>query len=141
MVTRYLLDTNVFSERSKPKPNPAVLRWLRSLQQNQVYLSVLTIGEIRYGIDKHKDPKRRSELQSWLEEDLAIELLNQIVDVDWSVAEKWGSICAHSENTLAAIDSLLGATALVHNFVLATRNTKHFRTITGLEVINPWDYP
>ena len=133
----YLLDTNVISETMRAKPNPAVLDWLSSIDIRKFYLSVLSLGEIRKGVEKLEDTKRKQKIIQWLEIDLQKIFANRIIVVDSIVADKCGYICA--QENLPAIDSLLGASALVHNLKLVTRNVKDFKAISGLEIVNPWN--
>jgi len=133
----YLLDTNVISETIRAKPNPVVLEWLASIDSRKFYLSVLSLGEIRKGIEKLEDTKRKQKIIQWLEIDLKKIFADRIIMVDSIVADKWGYICA--KENIPAIDSLLGASALVHNLKLVTRNVKDFQSISGLEIVNPWD--
>jgi predicted nucleic acid-binding protein len=133
----YLLDTNVISETIRAKPNPVVLEWLTSIDIRKFYLSVLSLGEIRKGTEKLEDTKRKQKIIQWLEIDLKKIFADRIITVDSIVADKWGYICA--QDNLPAVDSLLSASALVHNLKLVTRNVKDFKSISGLEIVNPWD--
>lgn len=135
----YLLDTNVVSEPIRPKPNKAVSRWLKSVPEFSLFLSVLTIGEIRKGIEK-LGGKRKERLESWFDETLCPFYSGRILPIDFGVAERWGSLTSASSaagRTLSAIDSLLAATALHHELTIVTRNDSDFR-LTNLSVINPW---
>ena len=133
----YLLDTNVISETMRAKPNPIVLDWLSSIDIRKFYLSVLSLGEIRKGVEKLEDIKRKQKIIQWLEIDLKKIFADRIITVDSIVADKWGYICAQAN--VPAVDSLLGASALVHNLKLVTRNVIDFKAISGLEIVNPWD--
>lgn len=135
----YLLDTNVISETVKPSPNPKVLAWLNDIPNHNLALSVLTLGEIRKGAEKHTDPRKKAKIIKWLEIDLVKWFENRIISIDMRVADKWGHLCGSSPQPLPAIDCLLAATALCHNLTLVTRNTKDFTSIPGLELFNPWD--
>lgn len=133
----YLLDTNVISETIKNSPNPKVLEFLTSIDAYQFYLSVLTIGEIRKAIEKVMDQNKKQKIIQWLEYDLINKFQGRIINIDCAVAEKWGYISAVAN--IPAIDGLIGASALVHNLKLITRNTKDFSSIMGLEIIDPWN--
>ncbi len=133
----YLLDTKVISEIIKTEPNPNVLAWFKSLNINIFFLSVITLGEIRKGVEKLPDSKKRQFITSWLEIDLPKVFLGRIVDIDAAVCDKWGFISAKS--SIPAVDGLIAASALVHNHKLVTRNLKDFVNIPGLEIFNPWD--
>lgn len=133
----YLLDTNVISETIKKAPNKHVITWLLGLDGKKFFLSVLTLGEIRKGVEKLQDPSRKQKIIQWLENDLLDKFQGRIIPIDARVADKWGYLCA-SKN-FPAVDSMIAASALVYNFKLVTRNTKDFLGIDSLELINPWE--
>lgn len=135
---RYLLDTNVLSETVRVHPNLNVKKWLQASSPETLFISVLTLGEIRRGIEKLGDSKRRTHLVSWLENDLLKWFGSNILPVTFEVAERWGYITATVNHSLNAIDTLLAATALTHNLKMVTRNIKDFQ-VPGLEVINPFE--
>lgn len=108
----YLIDTNVISELIKVKQNTWVVEWFNAVQNRDLYLSVLTIGEIRKGIGKIKDIKRREKVCTWLDQELTSWFAGRILPIDQQVANKWGVIQAQSGRTLPAVDSLIAATAL-----------------------------
>ncbi|MDQ6971614.1 MAG: type II toxin-antitoxin system VapC family toxin [Mariprofundaceae bacterium] len=134
----YLLDTNVLSELVRAKPNPAVLAWFGNVPDDSLYISVLTIGEIRKGVELLADGARREKLRVWLEHDLPDWFESRVLAVDMPVAERWGKLQAEAGRSVPAIDSLLAATALHHELRMVTRNVQDF-VFTGLELINPWD--
>ena len=135
----YLLDTNIICEVVKPKPTPCVLDWLNTIPAENVFLSVLTLGEIRKGIEKINDLKRREFIRHWLENDLPLYFSDRILSIDIKVADQWGRLQSNLKgNVLPTIDGLLAATALTHQLRLVTRNQKDF-TMCPLEVINPWE--
>ncbi|MGV3740464.1 MAG: PIN domain-containing protein [Gammaproteobacteria bacterium] len=109
----YLLDTNIISETIKKKPNPHVLSWLSSIESSKFFLSVLTMGEIRKGIEKLEDLAKKQKILQWLEEDLVKKFYGRIISIDIDIADKWGYIS--SLQNLSAIDALIAATAIVHN--------------------------
>lgn len=135
---KYLLDTNIISETIKQKPDTHVQQWLELVPSNQLYVSVLTLGEIRFGIEKLVDSARKNYITTWLENDLALWFADHIMPVSLEVADKWGHIS--SQTKLPVIDSLIAATALVHNMKLVTRNVKDFKMVAGIEIINPWNF-
>lgn len=135
----YLLDTNVVSELVKVKPNERVMKWFQVIPSDSLYLSVLTLGEIRKGIENIVDTRRKEKLRIWLEHELPDWFGNRILSIDQHVVDCWGRIQASSKNPLPAIDSLIAATAIHSNLVLVTRNTTDFK-FSVLEVINPWNY-
>jgi len=133
----YLIDTNVLSELVRPKPNPAVLAWFRDVPDDSLYISVLTIGEIRKGVESVAAVARREKLRVWLEHTLPDWFQERILDIDEPVAERWGRLLAEVNRPVPAIDSLLAATALHHDLRMVTRNVQDF-TLPDVEVINPW---
>jgi predicted nucleic acid-binding protein len=136
----FLLDTNVISELVKAKPEPKVTNWIDSVDENLLYLSVLTLGEIRKGIALFRDAPRRVALEAWLNSDLALRFAERILSIDGAVADRWGQIAAdaaEARKPLPVIDGLLAATALHQNMTLVTRNTKDI-VVTGVPVFNPW---
>ena len=136
----YLIDTNVISELVRPKPDPAVLDWFASIPDEALFLSALTLGEIRRGVEKltrPEDSQRREKLRLWLEHDLRDWFGPRILPIGADVADHWGRLLAQAGRPVPAIDSLLAATALHHDLRLVTRNTSDF-DYAGLEVINPW---
>ena len=136
---KYLIDTNVLSETVKKKPNIQVLDWFRDLPDSSLHLSVLTLGELRKGVDQMPLSKRRQGLVNWLENDLKNWFGKRILSIDVALAESWGSMLAKADRPLPAIDSLIAATAVWHGCILVTRNVKDFKGFLGLEVLNPFD--
>jgi toxin FitB len=132
---RYLLDTNVISESIKQIPNKGIKHWFESVDNDNLYISVITFGEIRKGIANLPDGKRKNDLTLWLEEDVNKVFLGRILPVNIDVADKWGVISGRNQHL--AIDYLIAATCLVHNMTLVTRNVKDFQ-IPGLEIVNPF---
>ena len=136
-----LLDTNVISELIARNPNEQGVQWVDKLEPDTVFLSVLTVGEIRKGIEKVPPSKRRERLSAWLESDLLVRFEGHLVPIDVDTMLAWGQMAAVLERDgtpMGAIDSLLAATALTGEFVLATRNVADFKG-TGVTVVNPWD--
>jgi predicted nucleic acid-binding protein len=134
----YLIDTNVLSELRRKTPNANVVKWVNSRPATSLYLSVLTLGELRKGIDSLADAKRRLNLVDWLETELPLFFAGRILAIDQGVADHWGRLLAFAGRTLPAVDSLLGATAAHHGLTMVTRNSKDFDNL-GLEVLNPWN--
>ena len=137
---KYLLDTCLLSEAFKKKPNQQVMDWLGSVDEQNLYLSVLTLGEIEKGINKNRDPVRQRKLRDWLENDLKDRFRHRVLPVDLKVALKWGAIQAESEKAgvpMPAIDGLIAVTGLVHGCTVVTRNTDDMRQ-SQAELLNPW---
>ena len=133
----YLLDTNVLSELRRKTPDARAVEWFSRRPASTLFLSVLTLGELRKGIEGVPDAERRMALTDWLETDLSVFFAGRILRVDSQVADRWGRLVAAAGRPLPAIDSLLGATAAHHGLSMVTRNTRDF-TNMGLDVINPW---
>ena len=131
----FLLDTSVISELVRPRPEPKVVAFIDATSESLLYLSVLTLGEIRKGISALPATSRRISLETWLDDDLALRFFGRILPIDQSVADRWGRISA--QQAIPVIDGLLAATALQHNLTLVTRNTKDVAA-TGVAVFNPW---
>lgn len=134
----YLLDTNIISETVKTKPGIKLINWLEQVPTEDLFISVLSIGEIRKGIELLLHSNKKSELIVWLENDLRNWFGGRILPVDSFIADKWGFILANSKRSLSAIDALIAATALTHNLRLVTRNIKDFSDVKDLELINPF---
>lgn len=136
----YLVDTNVLSELRRKRPDPHVVHWFSARPAGTLYLSVLTLGEIRKGVEAISDQNRRLPLLDWLETDLPAFFEGRILPVDGAVAEVWGRLQARSGRPLPAIDSLLAATALHHGLMLVTRNVQDMEGL-GATLVNPWVPP
>ena len=133
----YLLDTNVISELVRPKPAKIVLDWFENIPSEALHISVLTLGEIRKGVEQMPDGVRREKLRLWLEHDLVDWFGTRVLPVDVLVADRWGRLLASVGRPVPSIDSLLAATALRHELRVVTRNEKDF-DYPGLQVVNPW---
>ena len=133
----YLLDTNVISELVRPKPAKAVLAWFENIPSEALHISVLTLGEIRKGVEHMPDGARREKLRLWLEHELVDWFGPRVLPVDIPVADRLGRLLAQVGRPVPSIGSLLAATALHHELRLVTRNQKDF-SYPGLEVVNPW---
>jgi tRNA(fMet)-specific endonuclease VapC len=139
----YLLDTNVISELIARVPNPRVIAWIDQLDPEAVYLSVITIGELRKGIEKLAPSRRKDELTTWLDHDLLRRFAGHIVEITTDVMLVWGELTGRLEREgkpVAAIDSLIAASALQGKYTLVTRNEVDFQH-TGVTIINPWNLP
>ncbi len=133
----YLLDTNIISETIRRNPNKALITWLDKLPADALYVSVLTMGEIRRGVEAVTDGRRREKLRLWLEHELPMWFEGRVLAVDLPVADRWGRLLAEMGRPVPTIDSLLAATALHHELRLVTRNARDF-AYPGLEVVNPF---
>lgn len=133
----YLIDTNVLSELRRPKPDESVVSWFAQRPASTLFLSVLTLGELRKGIEALPPGDRRFRLLDWLGVDLPAFFSGRILSIDQVVVERWGRLLAEAGRPLPAIDSLLAATALQHHLCVVTRNIADFQ-YPGLDVCNPW---
>jgi toxin FitB len=133
----YLVDTNAISELRRKTPDPKVVAWFAARPPTTLYLSVLTLGELRKGVEKVEDSKRRLLLTDWMEHDLPTYFSGRILSIDGAIADRWGRLQAKARRPVSVIDSLLAATAQRHDLKLVTRNVNDFVGL-GVEVINPW---
>lgn len=133
----YLIDTNVLSELKRKAPDQGVVEWIAQRPSTMLYLSALTLGEIRKGIEGVDDRRRRQRLSDWLETELHQFFGGRILSVDAPVAERWGRLIAAAGRPLPVVDSLLAATALTHDLVLVTRNVRDFSDLP-VQLCNPW---
>ena len=137
----YLLDNCVISELVAKKPSQRVVAWIDVIDEERLFLSVITIGEIRKGISKLGDSRRRNTLQDWLDRELCVRFQDRILVIDMPVMLRWGELTAAAEAsglTISAMDSLIAATALFHDLDLVTRNVADFEQ-TGVRIVNPWE--
>lgn len=137
----FLLDTNVVSEWVKPRPHDNVVAWLAEVDEDQVFLSVVSFAELRRGVDLLAPGRRRDRLEEWLADDLTARFHGRILDVDRRVADAWGQIMARSQRAgrgLASMDAFFAATALRHELTLVTRNVRDFDGL-GVALHNPWE--
>lgn len=137
----FLVDTNCISELVRAKPHPRVIEWFEAADEGLLYLSVLTLGEIRKGIAALPQTKRRTGLETWLEVDLHARFAGRLLPIDEPVANRWGLLAAHAKRKgkpCAVIDGLLAATAQHHNLTIVTRNVGDFAEVQ-VPVLNPWE--
>jgi toxin FitB len=133
----YLIDTNVLSELRRRDPDANVVRWIADRPATTLYLSVLTLGELRKGVEGLPEGDRKLRLLDWLEVELPAYFAGRILPVDATVADRWGRLVARAGRPVPAIDSLLAATALAHGLTLITRNLRDFQH-PDLSVLDPW---
>ncbi|GHV25772.1 ribonuclease VapC [Spirochaetia bacterium] len=136
---KYLLDTNVLSEIRKSNCSPEVKIFIGKIPMEDISISVISIGEIVFGIEKLPDGKKRVELSSWVYTEIPKQFENRIIFVDTGVIVEWGKLCARAGRTLPYNDSLIAATALAHGLTLLTRNIRDFAAVEGLSLSNPWN--
>jgi predicted nucleic acid-binding protein len=138
----YILDTNVISELVAAQPDENVAHWIDSVDPERVFLSVITIGELKRGIEKLPDSRRKGQLDRWLNEDLLVRFQDHLLAIDVDVMLAWGDLTARLEavgKPMPAIDSLIAASTAQSGFTLVTRNVADFAH-TGISVFNPWTF-
>lgn len=136
----FLIDTNVVSEWVRPRPEPRVVAWFAEADEDRVYLSVVTLAELRRGVARLAAGHRRNRLDEWLRHDLPLRFEGRILAVDIVVAAAWGDVMAERENRglpISTMDAFIAATARVHRLTLVTRNTPDFEASVS-EIVNPW---
>ena len=136
---KYLIDTNIISEMSKPRPNRAVTGWITGIPETDIFLSVISIGEIVFGINKLTDKARKAKLSVWLDGLIYEGFEGRILEITTEVMRGWGEMCASLPRSLPVQDTLIAATAIVNGLTIVTRNVRDFKDIAGLSVFNPWD--
>ncbi len=136
MKAAYLLDTNAVSEMRKPRPHGAVLAWLQSLDDSQLYLSAVTVGEIQAGIEltREQDPAKASEIETWLDQ---LAASYNILPMSAEVSRAWARLMHRKSDTLYE-DAMIAATALSHGLTMASRNVSDFQAL-GMAVLNPFE--
>jgi toxin FitB len=139
-VSGYLLDTNIPSEFSRDRPEPRVVQWLKAQPVTTLFLSALTIGEIRKGLVILPQGRKRTELETWFHTDLMIWFRDRILPLTHSIADRWGVLegqCQLNGTPLNTADGKIAATAFEDELTLVARNVKDFAGL-GAEVFNPW---
>lgn len=137
----YLLDTCVLSEFTRRQPDHHVIEWLESIEEEKLFISVITVGEIQRGIERLPDSHRKTELLIWMNNELLKRFANRMVIIDAPTMFQWGSLTARLEAAglpIGVMDSLILASALQYNLIIATRNVADFLP-GGVQVINPWE--
>ena len=136
MAGGYLLDTNIVSETRRTRANVGVTAFLAAADAARLYLSVLTLGELRKGVEakRRTDSAAASKLGLWVD-GIETTFADRVLPVDVAVARRWGELSAR--RTLPVIDTLIAATALAHGLTLVTRNTRDVEA-TGVAVVDPW---
>jgi predicted nucleic acid-binding protein len=140
-VKRYLLDTAAVSEWMKPQPDSGLARWLDSADEDRLYLSVMTLAEIRKGVELMPESRRRDQLIEWMTGPLLGRFSNRILPIDEVVAQAWGRMIARAQlsgSCVESVDALIAATAESHKLTVVTRNVRHFQP-TGVPFIDPWE--
>ena len=136
----WLLDTPVLSELIRATPKESVIDWLQAQDENDLFLSVLTLGELEKGIAKLSDSRRKTTLRKWVRTNLMARFETRVLVIDHNVASRWGTLVGTSERKgrpLPVIDSLIAATAIAHELTVVSRNAKDFERC-GIPCLNPW---
>jgi predicted nucleic acid-binding protein len=136
----FLLDTNVISESARPHPDAGVMAWLASVDEEQLFLSVITVAELRHGIERLDAGRRKSALDVWLTDQLPYRFGDRLLVADAGTADHWGRIVAHADDKgrpIGAMDAFIAALAIQHDLTLVTRNIRDFEA-TGVRLFNPW---
>lgn len=139
----FLLDTNVVSEPLKPQPDSNVLGWLGAADEDRLFISVVTLAELRTGIERMPTGARRKRLEEWLENDLPLRFDGRILPIDSAVADACGKTvarCLDLGRPIQVMDAFIAATAEVHDLTLVTRDVTAFQP-TLKSVLNPWTGP
>lgn len=137
----YLLDTCILSEFTRHKPDKKVVRWVDSVDEEKLFLSVITIGEIQHGIERLPESHRKTELLVWMNNGLVQRFGQRILPLEIQMMFMWGSLTARMENSgqpIPVMNSLIVVTALQNNLIIVTRNVSDFLPC-GVQVINPWE--
>lgn len=136
----FLLDTNVLSEGMRPRPNRGVVAWLAQVDEDRVFISVITMAELRRGIVRLPVSSRKAKLHRWLAEELRERFAGRILPIDDAVAMEWGDLVAARETAggpIQPMDALIAATARVYDLAVVTRNVRDFKG-AAQATINPW---
>jgi len=136
----FLLDTNVVSESEQKRPEAKVLRWIGEQGPASLYLSALTIGEIRKGMERLPSGAKRAHIKTWIE-DVRARFTGRILPLTEDTFSIWGAMYAELQKrgiVRPTLDSLLEATALEHDLILVTRNVRNFRD-SSVTILNPWE--
>ncbi len=137
---KFLVDTNVVSEWVKPRPNEGVVAWMDEVDEDRVFISVVSLAELRHGVERMPSGARRRRLDEWLKEELPMRFEGRVLLIDRAVAEAWGRIVARCETAgrpISTMDGFIAATAEAHRLVLVTRNVSDFESSVK-EIVNPW---
>lgn len=136
----FLLDTNVVSEWVRPRPDPGVVAWLAEADEDRVFISVVTLAELRHGVERMERGARRRRIEDWLGRALPARFEGRILPIDEAVAETWGRVVAEGEargRPIGPMDAFIAATARVHGLSVVTRNAADFESAVR-DVVDPW---
>jgi toxin FitB len=134
---KYLVDTNILSEMTKKQPDNSIVKWFEETANTDMFISVISVGELVSGVAKLPDGTKKMKLSTWLKDLLYEDFYDRIVDIGINVMEVWGEKSAKFVRTLPILDTLIAATALAHDMIVVTRNVRDFKDIPGLKFYNP----
>ena len=129
----YLLDTCVISELIRAEPSPKVMEWIDGQDEENLYLCVITLGEVEKGISKLAEGRKKMQLQTWLADELMERFNGRIFGITAEVARCWGTM-----RSLPVIDALMAATAITNDLIVVTRNTADMSG-SGATLLDPWE--
>ena len=135
----FLLDTNAVSEWVKPRPNPGLIGWMESVDEDRLFMSVISLAELHYGVERMTTGNRRNRLEQWLQHELPLRFEDRILPIDGDICGAWGRTVSRSEavgRPIGVMDAFLAATAEIHRLILVTRNVSDFPLLQA--VLNPW---
>jgi toxin FitB len=136
----FLLDTNVLSEWAKLRPDTGVIAWLAEADEDRVFISVVTIAELRHGIERLPAGARRNRLDIWLSEQVPARFDARVLSIDVETADTWGRVVVRGQASgrpVGTMDAFIAATAERHDLTLVTRNVSDF-DVLGIRLLNPW---
>ena len=139
----YLLDTNVISEWTKPRPDAGLVEWLATVDEDRLFISVVTLAELRFGVERMDKGARRNRLDSWLIDELPERFEDRVVFVTPDLADVWGRMMARGQSIgrpVGSRDALIAATAEQLQFTLVTRNVSDFEAL-DIPLLHPWQVP
>jgi toxin FitB len=139
----FLLDTNIISEGTKPRPNPGVVAWLANIDEDRTFLSVVTFAEVRFGIASMPGGRRRNRLELWLHDELAPRFAERVLLIDIKVADAWGLVVARAKavgRPIQSMDAFIAATAVTYDLTVVSHDRYDFAAI-GVRAIDPWTAP
>jgi predicted nucleic acid-binding protein len=139
---KYLLDTNVISEWTKPQPNENLVRWIGLVPEDDVYISVITLAEIQFGLKLLPEGKKKARLEQWLSHDILKRFNKRILQINNETALIWGDLLSQAKNqgiTLSTMDGFIAALSKQYRLTLVTRNMKDFIKL-NINLLNPWDH-
>jgi len=134
---RYLVDTSILSEMTKKKPNDSILNWFENTAEMDMFISVISIGELVYGLAKLPDGAKKVELSAWLKELVHEGFRDRIVDIGRDVMEVWGEMSAKLTRSLPKMDTLIAASAIAYGMTVVTGNVRDFQDIPSLKFFTP----